>query len=300
MIRARQLVKRFGRAEVLQGLDLHVPDGAAYALIGGNGAGKTTTIRILMNLIEADAGEPTVLGRPSRSLGPHELRQIGFVAESMRMPQGLTVREYFDYLNPFYGGAWDRQLEATLSRRMRLPEERRIRDLSHGMRMKFALVCGMAFRPRLLILDEPLSGVDPLTRDEFTASLAEQAGETTILISSHEIQEIEGLITHAGLMQNGRMLFEQPMSEIADRFRRISVTLESAATRPGAIPGHWLDVSTMGNVLTFVDTQFSGAKLGDHVRSILPGVRNIDAELMPLRSIFTSIERHAALVGGES
>ena len=185
MIRARQLVKHFSGTGVLFGLDLHVPEGAAYALIGANGAGKTTTIRILMNLVEADAGEPTILGRDSRSLGPKELRQIGFVAESMRLPQGLTVREYFDYLEPFYDGAWDRQLEAALSRRMRLPEDRRIGDLSHGMRMKFALVCGMAFRPRLMILDEPLSGVDPLTRDEFTASLAEQAGETTILISSH-------------------------------------------------------------------------------------------------------------------
>ncbi len=299
MIRASQLMKRFGQAEVLRGLDLHVSGGSAYALIGANGAGKTTTIRILMNLIEADSGHPTVLARHSRSLGPPEFRQIGFVAESMRMPQGLTVREYFDYLNPFYAGAWDRQLEATLSRRMRLPEERRIRDLSHGMRMKFALVCAMAFRPRLMILDEPLSGVDPLTRDEFTASLAEQAGETTILISSHEIQEIEGLITHAGLMQHGRMLFEQPMSEIADRFRRISVTLDSSAKRPGAVPAHWVDLSTMGNVLTFIDTRFSEADLGDRVRSVLRGVRNIDAEPMPLRSIFTSIERHSALAGGE-
>jgi ABC-2 type transport system ATP-binding protein len=218
----------------------------------------------------------------------------------MRMPANLTVREYFDYLNPFYGGAWDRQLEGALSRRMRLPEQRRIGDLSHGMRMKFALVCGMAFRPRLMIFDEPLSGVDPLTRDEFTARLAEHAGETTILISSHEIQEIEGLVTHAGLMQTGRMLFEQPMSEIADRFRRISVTLESAATRPGAIPASWVDLSTMGNVLTFVDTQFCGGDLGEHVRSVLAGVRNIDAEPMPLRSIFTSIERHSALAGGQS
>lgn len=300
MIRAENLVKRFRGHDALRGLNAHVPEGSAYALIGSNGAGKTTAIRIMMNLIEAGEGRVTVMGVDSRALSPRELNRIGFVAESQRMPKALTVRQYLDYLRPFYGKAWDRGLETSLIRQMRLPEERRIGELSHGMRMKCGLVCALAFRPRLLVLDEPLSGLDPLIRDEFMQGLSEQAGETTVLISSHEMNEIEGLISHVGFIEDGRMLFEEPMSGLASRFRQVCVTLAREAVRPVGAPPNWVDLRTAGNVLTFVDTRFSESGLGERIRAVLDEVREIDAEPMSLRSIFTAMARHAVVVGGES
>jgi ABC-2 type transport system ATP-binding protein len=251
-----------------------------------------------MNLSQATEGTATVLGVDSRAISPRELCQIGFVAESQRLPAGLSTAQYLDYLRPFYGEGWDRDLETALLRQMRLPRERKIGHLSHGMRMKFALVCALAFRPRLLVLDEPLSGLDPLIRDEFMQGLAEQAGETTILLSSHEMNEIEGLVTHVGFIEDGRMLFEEGMTGLAGRFRQVCVTLAREAVRPSVAPAEWVDMRAAGNVLTFVDTRFSESGLGERVRAVIEGVRDIDTEPMALRSIFTAMARRAAAATG--
>src|SRR5207237_9238609 len=139
--------------------------------------------------------------------------------------EGLTVGEYLDYLRPFYP-KWDRDLEATIRRDLRLPPGRKIGDLSHGMRMKMSLACALPFRPKLLVLDEPFSGLDPLVRDEFMEGLLQQAGEMTILISSHELSEIDGVATHVAFLDEGRLLFEESMSDLVARFREGHVTVE--------------------------------------------------------------------------
>src|SRR5690349_10373924 len=200
------------------------------------------------------------------------------------MPQALTVAEYLDYLRPFYP-LWDRDLETTILRRLRLPPERKIRDLSHGMRMKMELACALPFRPKLLILDEPFSGLDRLVRDEFMEGLLLQAGEMTILVSSHELGEIDGVATHVAFLDEGRLLFQESMSDLCGRFREIRVTLEHE--RPASpLPKDWVQVRTTGNVLTFVDTRFAGDHLGERIRAIVGEVRAIDAEPMALRAIF--------------
>src|SRR5258707_10604833 len=213
MIRVDNLWKTFGRFDALRGLSFEVPDGSAFAMIGANGAGKTTTIKVLLNILEATRGSATLLGVNSRKLSTRELAQIGYVSENQDMPARLTVEEYTTYLRPFYP-TWDRDLEASISRQLRLPLDRKIGDLSHGMRMKMALMCALPYRPKLLILDEPFSGLDPLVRDEFMEGLLEQAGEMTILISSHEVGEIDGVARHVALLEEGKLLFQESMSEL--------------------------------------------------------------------------------------
>src|SRR6202034_1381102 len=144
---------------------------------------------ILMNILEAERGSAAILGVDSRRVSPRELAQIGYVSENQDIPKALTVAEYLDYLRPFYP-RWDKSLEASVMHELRLPRERRIGDLSHGMRMKVALACALPFRPKLLILDEPLSGLDALARDEIIAGFLRQAGKMTILVSSHELDEV--------------------------------------------------------------------------------------------------------------
>src|ERR1700733_2072545 len=222
MIQVTNLWKKFGKHEALQGLSFAVPPGSAFALIGANGAGKTTTIKILMNIIGATRGSVSVLGVDSRQLTPHELRRIGYVSENQDMPARLTVAEYLAYLRPFYPD-WDRELEASIMRRLRLPGERRIGDLSHGMRMKNSLACALPFRPKLLVLDEPFSGLDPLVRDEFMEGLLEQAGEMTVLISTHELADIEDVATHVAFLDDGTLLFQEAMSELTGRVRRVQI-----------------------------------------------------------------------------
>jgi ABC-2 type transport system ATP-binding protein len=288
MIRADDLWKKFGRHEALRGLSFSVPEGSAYALIGANGAGKTTTIRILMNILEAERGQATVLGVDSRGISPRELAQIGYVSENQEIPKALTVAEYLDYLRPFYP-TWDKALEASVLAELRLPRERRIGDLSHGMRMKAALACALPFRPKLLILDEPLSGLDALVRDEFMAGLLQQAGEMTILMSSHELSEIEGVATHVGFIEDGKLLFEESMSDLAARFREVHVTLDREAAPPGHAPKEWLNVRTAGNVVMFVDSRFSEDRLGAEIGLLNGSVRNVDTRPMSLRAIFTAL-----------
>lgn len=292
MIRVESLWKKFGRFDALRGLSFDVPEGSAFALIGANGAGKTTTIKVLMNIIEPTRGNATLLGVDSRKVSPRELAQIGYVSENQDMPSRLTVEEYVAYLRPFYP-TWDRELEASIARQLRLPLERKIGDLSHGMRMKMALMCALPFRPKLLILDEPFSGLDPLVRDEFMEGLLEQAGEMTILISSHELGEIDGVATHVAFLDEGKLLFQESMSELTGRFREVHVTLEVEASRPAQLPKEWMQMRALGNVLTFVDTRFDENGLGERVRSRIEGVRGIDAQPMALRSIFTTLARAA-------
>lgn len=292
MIHVEGLWKKFGRFDALRGLSFDVPGGSAFALIGANGAGKTTTIKVLMNILEPTRGSAALLGVDSRKLKPREFAQIGYVSENQDMPPRLTVRDYVAYLRGFYP-SWDRDLEASIARELRLPLERKIGDLSHGMRMKMALMCALPYRPKLLVLDEPFSGLDPLVRDEFMEELLGQAGEMTILISSHELGEIDGVATHVAFLDEGKLLFQEAMSDLTGRFREVRVTLEAEAARPGAVPKEWMEVRTLGNVLTFVDTRFDQNGLGERIRSRITGVREIDAQPMPLRSIFTTLARSA-------
>jgi ABC-2 type transport system ATP-binding protein len=292
MICVENLWKKFGRFDALRGLSFDVPEGSAFALIGANGAGKTTTIKVLMNILEPTHGSATLLGVDSRKISPRELRQIGYVSENQDMPSRLTVEEYVAYLRPFYA-TWDRDLEASIGLPLRLPLERKIGDLSHGMRMKMALMCALPYRPKLLILDEPFSGLDPLVRDEFMEGLLEQAGEMTILISSHELGEIDGVATHVAFLDEGQLLFEESMSDLTGRFREVRVTLEIEAARPAQVPKEWLEMRALGNVLTFVDTRFDENALGERIRARIEGVRGIDAQPMVLRSIFTTLARAA-------
>jgi len=166
------LARHFGTTEAVNGLDLVVPQGSVFALIGPNGAGKTTTLKMLMNLVRPSSGRADVLGVDSERLGPREFQRIGYVSENQDLPDWMTPRELCGF-----------DLD------MRQP----IRRLSRGTRMKAALLASLAFRPELVVLDEPFSGLDPLVRDELTRGLLEASGprEWTVLLSSHDIEEVE-------------------------------------------------------------------------------------------------------------
>lgn len=284
--------KRFGRHMALQGLNLSLPEGSAYALIGANGAGKTTITRLLMNMLTPTRGTATVLGVNTRRLSPRVLAQVGYVSESQVLPARMTTGEYLDYLRPFYP-TWDKALEASICTRLQLPLERKIGALSHGMRVKAALACALPFRPKLLILDEPFSGLDPLVREEFMAGVLQQAGELTMLISSHELSEIEHVCTRVGFMDRGRMLIEEPMASLSARLREIRVTLEQAAQLPAHPPDQWLQVQAVGNVVSFIDTQYSEGGLKERLRTVLGPVKAVDVQPLPLRSVFTALARAA-------
>ncbi len=279
-----QVSKSYGGVKVLQDLNLQVPEGSAFALIGTNGAGKTTTMRLLVNIIQPDSGTALINGINTRALSPHDLTQIGYVSESQTLPDRLTIEQYFSYLRALYSN-WDRSLEKNLRKKLDLPPSRPLSKLSHGMRMKTVLIAGLAFRPKLLILDEPLSGMDTLTRDEVLEGLLGQAEDTTILISSHELAEIENFTTHIAFMDKGKLLFQESIESLRSRFREIHVTLSVKKEMPQDYPASWLNPQISGHSLRLIESNYQNYELMFSTLATHFGAVRFEEEAMNLREI---------------
>ena len=290
IIHTENFSKRFGHTDAVDGVDLAVPEGAIYALVGPNGAGKTTLIKMLMNIIRPTAGGSEVLGIDSSELTGKAFNRIGYVSENQELPEGMTVGGMLDYFRAFYP-TWDRALEAQLVRQFDLPLTRKLKHLSRGMKMKAAFASSLAYRPSLIVLDEPFSGLDPLVRDELIEGLIELAPETTIFISSHDLAEIESFSSHVGYLEQGRLLFSEEMSVLSDRFREVTVTLASPAPLPPELPASWLQPQTEDCVLRFVDSAYNEETTAREVAERFPSARNISFDPMPLRTIFLAIAK---------
>jgi ABC-2 type transport system ATP-binding protein len=289
-IHSQGLTKRFRHTLALDGLNLEVPEGGIYALVGPNGAGKTTAIKVLMNIHSPSAGSSQVLGTDSRHLAPRDFARIGYVSENQEMPEWMTVEYFLKFLAPFYP-TWDEALAAELVAQFQLPLDRKLRHLSRGMRMKAALASSFAYRPALIVLDEPFTGLDALVRDELIESLLARAENTTIFISSHDLAEIESFSSHVGYLDQGRLQFSEELESLTARFREVVVTLAEPVVVPSPWPATWLQPEAAGTVLRFTDTQFDAERTPAELRHLLPGVRDIAANGMPLRAIFVALAK---------
>jgi ABC-2 type transport system ATP-binding protein len=290
MIRTENLSKRFRSTAALDDINLAVHEGAIYALVGANGAGKTTLIKLLMNIFRPTSGRAHVMGIECLRLSGKDFCRIGYVSENQEMPEWMTVETLLDYLRPFYP-QWDRALEQELVRQFDLPLKRKLKHLSRGMRMKAAFASSLAYRPKLIVLDEPFSGLDPLVRDEIIEGLLDRAPETTIFLSSHDLAEIESFASHIGYLEQGRMLFSEEMASLSDRFREITITLRTPSPVPQDIPPTWLQVEAGDSVIRFVDSNFHGEATAQELATIFPAVGDISMEPMPLRSIFLAVAK---------
>lgn len=219
------------------------------------------------------------------------------MSENQKIPDRMTVGQYCDYLRRLYPN-WDRAHEANLRRQLDLPADRPLGKLSHGMRMKAMLVGALSFRPEVLLMDEPLSGLDPLVRDEVMEGLLGQAGDTTIFISSHELAEIEGCATDVVFMDRGSVVFQDTMDDLMARFRHVTVTLARDGAvgqgRPlaAALPHAWLTPKMNGQVFTFVDRAYRNedtlrAQVSEHVGP----VQMVRIEPMSLRDLSKELMR---------
>jgi ABC-2 type transport system ATP-binding protein len=289
-IRTENLSKRFRRAVALDGLNLDVAEGSIYGLIGVNGAGKTTAIKLLMNILRPSGGRSEVLGTDSLRLRPRDFTEIGYVSENQEMPDWMTVEYFLRYLSAFYP-AWDRTLEAELVRQFQLPLDRKLKHLSRGMRMKVALASSLAYRPKLMVLDEPFTGLDPLVRDEVIEGLLARAEGTTVFISSHDLAEIESFASHIGYLDEHRLKFSEELESLSARFREIVLTFDRAPAMPSEWPSAWLQPESAGAVVRFVDSLFDEDGVVAKVRSLFPDYRDMAVNGMPLRSIFVALAK---------
>ncbi len=288
IIETQNLTRRFGRHEAVHGLDLAVPQGSVCALLGSNGAGKSTTIKLLMNLLQPTAGTARVLGVDSRKLGEREKAQIGYVSENQELPSWMTVRQFLDYCRPFYP-TWDTTLERELAAQFALPGDRKLGELSRGMLMKAALLSALAYRPKLLVLDEPFSGLDPVVRDEFIRGVLEvsAAGEWTVLVSSHDIEEVERLCDRVVLLDAGRKQLDETTEGLQARFRRVEVTGAPEGARAAAGMMGW---ERAGALTRFIATDYAGEATAAAWREKFPGA-SVGVAAMSLREIFIAMTR---------
>jgi len=297
VIETVDLARRFRGLEAVEALNLQVPAGSIFALVGPNGAGKTTTIKLLMNLVRPTRGRAFVLGADSRRLGPQDFRRIGYVSENQQLPDWMTPDQLLAYVRPFYP-TWDEALSRKLQVDLGLTAQAPLRALSRGTRMKAALLASLAYRPELVVLDEPFTGLDPLVRDELIRALLELPGAhpCTVFVSSHDIEEVERLADWIGFIDRGRLLFAEPVSSLLSRFRLIEVIVPDGVTLKSPPDQGWLIQGVAGRTVRFVDTGHGAPDAMSRIMSAYPGA-HITALPLSLREIFVALARRSALVG---
>lgn len=242
----------------LDDICLDLPTGTIMGLIGANGAGKSTTIRILMGLVHQDQGQVHVLGRAMPQEQAAAKLDIGFVSEDMRLYGSATLAWHMKFVRSIYS-KWDQPYAEMLLQRFDLKPQQKIKGLSHGQRVKAALLLSLARRPRLLVLDEPTTGLDPVARQEvlgeLMAVLADE--DRTILFSSHNTLDVEQISDQITFIDRGRIIASDNKETFLDRWRRLRLMLPPEADLP-SLPGV-VEVGGSGRLPVLITNRFDPA-----------------------------------------
>jgi ABC-2 type transport system ATP-binding protein len=217
----------------LRDVDLKISAGQIMGFVGPNGAGKSTTIRILMGLIQHDHGGVRVLGCAIPKEQAIAKRDIGYVSEDMRLYGYATLAWHMRFVESIYP-SWDRAYAETLLRRFNLRPEQKVKGLSHGERVKATVLLALARRPRLLVLDEPTTGLDPVARHEVLAELMDVLNDErrAILFSSHNTQDVEQISDQITFIDRGRIIDSSDKETFVDRWRRLQLEVPADVTLP--------------------------------------------------------------------
>lgn len=253
-IRIRGLVKSFG-SFCLGPMDLTVPRGAIYGLIGPNAAGKTTTIDLIMGMGAKDAGTIEVFGLDHAKEEVAVKRQIGYVSPDLVFNAWGKVGRVVNFYRNFYPD-WDDDYCTQLVKRLKLGWNDRVSTLSFGSRMKLNLLLALSHRPALLLLDEPMSGLDAPSRQEIYTELldAVQEEDRTVLISSHDLHDLERFTDHLGIINNGTLLLEGNTNELVERFKMVDCTIATGNKLP-KMKGTYLQSRKESHLRLLVDMQ---------------------------------------------
>jgi len=222
VIRIEGLRKGFGRHEVLRGVDLNVPAGSIFGFLGINGAGKTTLIRLLLGLIRSDAGRCLVDGLDPQTDALEIRRRVGYMAENQTMYGWMRVGELIQWVSWFYPD-WDEAYAGELTRQMHLDVGTKVGALSKGQASRLALLLALAHHPRIVVLDDPTLGLDPIARKDFLRDVIGhlQAAGATVFFSSHLLYEIEPICDRVAILHDGRIVKAAPVDELRESIKRI-------------------------------------------------------------------------------
>ena len=276
----------------LHDIDLEVPEGQVMGLVGVNGAGKSTLLRLLMGLVRADGGEVSVLGQRLPEAQVAVKRDVGYASDDMRLYRGQTLRWHMDFIRGIYPG-WDEAYATDLLGRFDLRAHQKLAGFSHGQRVKALLLLIFARHPRVLLLDEPTTGLDPIARSEVLDALAEVLRDErrSVLFSSHNTADIEQLADGITFLHEGRIVASQDKETFLDRWRRVLCEgpwTEAVRNLPGVVSSR--------NSASIVELKVDGFDdaLPPRLQALGLAVRSV--ERMSLEDIFITTVRGGATV----
>ncbi|MBC8352313.1 MAG: ABC transporter ATP-binding protein [Planctomycetes bacterium] len=251
----RGLMKRFGRSTAVDTVGLSIRPGSTLGLLGPNGAGKSTTLRMLMGMLRPTAGSINVLGRDLATEAAQIKQRVGYVPDANYAYRWMTVERVIRFCRPMYRH-WNDDRCAELLDMFQLSANKKIGSLSKGMLAKLSLLLALSHEPDLLVLDEPLSGLDPIARDDFIEGVMRGicSGTQTILFSSHQLDEVSKLADDVAIMNHGRVLIHRPLDELLSSFKRVRAVLQDGRL-PAVIPKGtiWQSVNRREWALTVQD-----------------------------------------------
>jgi ABC-2 type transport system ATP-binding protein len=230
------LTKQFGYSLAVKNLNLKIPRGCAFGLLGPNGAGKSTTIRMLMGTLSASLGQAFVLGIDVRTDPTLVKQKVGYVPETHQIYRWMRVKEVIGFCRSCYK-SWNDKTCGEMLDRFALDPDKKVKHLSKGMLVKLSLLLAVSHEPELLLLDEPLSGLDPIAREEFLDGVLQVICDRgqTVLISSHMLDDVRRLADRVAILLEGRLLVQGNVDELLATTKRISVTLRDGS-RPEKAP----------------------------------------------------------------
>lgn len=283
------LTKRFGSTLAVDRLSLSIERGSTFGLIGPNGSGKTTTIKMLMGVLLPTAGSVRVLGHDV--IGePVDMRQrVGYVPEMHYMDRWMRVDEIIGFCRSVYR-QWNEETCREMLERFELDRNKRIKHLSKGMLAKLSLVLAVSHEPEMLLLDEPMAGLDPIAREEFLDGVLRTVCERgqTVLLSTHSLDDIQRVADTVGFLYGGRMLVHRSVDELLARTKRIHATLAMSSPPQELPPGIiWQRVEGRSWFMTVADFQ------PDTAREIgaLEGVDHVEVMDLGLEDLFKDFVR---------
>ena len=250
MIEVKNLVKRFGGFTALDNLSFNVEKGSVYGLVGPNGAGKSTVIRHLTGIYRQDSGE-VLIDSQTVYENPGIKQRLAYIPDEIFFFLQATTRDMMHFYKGIYP-RFDAKLYEKLGKVFEFDDKRPMRQLSKGMQKQSAFRLAVCMRPDILILDEPVDGLDPVMRRQVWSIIMNDVSDrgTTVLVSSHNLRELEDVCDHVGIMHNGRLLLQRSLSELQDNIAKVQLVLPEGNTLPedfGAI-----HQSTSGRVLTLI------------------------------------------------
>ena len=238
VIEIRGVTRRFGATRALHNVSLVVPRGLVFGLVGANGAGKTTLIRHVLGLLKAQTGSVRVFGLDPVKDPVSVLSRIGYLSEEGDLPGWMRVDELMRYMRAFYP-TWDEAYAQDLRTQFALDPAAKVKTLSKGQKARAGLLVALAYRPELLLLDEPSSGLDPIVRRDILGAIVRTIAEEgrTVLFSSHLLDEVERISDRVAMLKAGRILFTGELDEIKQTHHKLTLRFESERHQPPPLDG---------------------------------------------------------------